>query len=144
MKAGTVETSCANHAYGTVAGFFAAQDCLGLSRALWSADVAGQPAVVSLSRVVMPDDASAQALIKLTDGDGTGNVNDLLREKVSYAGAPARLSNAQYASSRNAATVTIVEASWAKAGPGTSAELDLLASNALTLPAADVPGPAGK
>jgi hypothetical protein len=143
MQVGTVDGSCADHAYGAVAGFFAGQDCVGLSRALWSAEVAGQPAVVSLSRVVMPDDAAAQALITLTDGNGTGNVNDLLREDVSYAGAPDRLSDAQYASSRDAATVTIVEASWAEAGPGTSAGLDVLASNALTLPTADVPGTAG-
>ncbi|SDY80626.1 hypothetical protein SAMN05661080_04664 [Modestobacter sp. DSM 44400] len=143
MQAGVVDDSCADHAYGSVAGFFAGRDCVGLSRALWSAEVAGQPAVVSLSRVVMPDDAAAQALITLTDGDGTGNVNDLLREDVSYAGAPDRLTNAQYASSRAATAVTIVEASWAGAGPGTSAELNVLASNALTLPTADVPGSAG-
>jgi hypothetical protein len=143
MQVGTTEDSCVDHAYGSVAGFFAGRDCVGLSRALWSAEVDGQPAVVSLSRVVMPDAAAARALIALTDGNGTGNVNDLLREDVSYAGAPDRLSDAEYASSRDDGTVTIVEASWAEAGSGTSAELDMLASNALTLPTADVPGTAG-
>jgi hypothetical protein len=143
MQAGRVDDSCADHAYGSVAGFFAGRDCAGLSRALWSAEVAGQPAVVSLSRVVMPDEATAQALITLTDGDGTGNVSDLLREGVSYAGSPDGLRNAQYASSRAASSVTIVEASWAAAGPGTTADLDRVAGNALTLPAADVPGTAG-
>ena len=143
MQVGTVADTCKGHAYGAVAGFFSGQDCVGVSRALWSAEVHGQPAVVSLSRVVMPDAATAQALRALTDGNGTGNVSDLLREGVSYAGAPARLSNAQYASALNGATVTIVETSWAAAGPGTPAELDVLASNALTLPAAGVPGGSG-
>jgi hypothetical protein len=143
MEVGTVDRSCGEHAYGTVADFFASQDCVGVSRALWSADVDGQPAVVALSRVVMPDAAAAQALRALTDGNGTGNVSDLLREGVSYGGAPARLSDAQYASALEGATVTIVESSWSAAGPGTSAELDVLASNGLTLPTAAVPGRPG-
>jgi hypothetical protein len=143
MEVGTVDGSCRGHAYGEVAGFFSGRDCVGLSRALWSAEVHGQPAVVSLSRVVMPDAATAQALRALTDGNGTGNVSDLLREGVSYGGAPARLSGAQYASALDGATVTIVETSWSAAGPGTPAELDVLASNGLTLPAAAVPGSSG-
>ncbi|MCW2676068.1 MAG: uncharacterized protein JWR70_1108 [Modestobacter sp.] len=143
MEVGTVAGSCKGHAYGAVAGFFSGQDCVGVSRALWSAQVDGQPAVVSLSRVVMPDAATAQALRALTDGNGTGNVSDLLREGVSYAGAPARLSNAQYASALDGATVTIVETSWSATGPGTPAQLDVLASNGLTLPAAGVPGGSG-
>lgn len=144
MQVGTVATSCTDHSYGRVAGFFAAQNCLGLSRALWSADVGGKPAVVSLSRVLMPDPAAAQALRRLADSDGTGNVNDLLREGVSYAGAPRSLSHAQYASAQDGATVTIVETSWAGAAPGSPAQLSALAAGALGLPAAGAPGTAGR
>jgi hypothetical protein len=139
MEVGTVDRSCRQHAYGTVADFFSSQNCVGVSRALWSAEVDGQPAVVALSRVVMPDAAAAQALRALTDGNGTGNVSDLLREGVRYGGAPGKLSDAEYASALDGATVTIVETSWSAAGPGTAAELNVLASNALTLPAAAVP-----
>lgn len=144
LQAGTVERSCRGHAYGSVSGFFAGRDCLELSRALWSADVDGTPAVVALSRVEMPDATTATALRQLADGNGTGNVSDLLREGVSYRGAPARLSSAQYASAQDGATVTIVETSWVKPRSGSSAELDDLADHALTLPAAEATGTAGK
>jgi hypothetical protein len=132
----TVETddTCRGHAYDAVAGFFASSDCAALSRSLWSADAGGQPAVVSLARVTMPDVANAQALRSLADTDGSGNINDLLREGVRYEGGPTKLSAAQYASAQQGTTVTIVESSWAgTAGPSSSA-LDALASSALSLP----------
>jgi hypothetical protein len=142
MQVGRVDRSCQGHSYGAVAGFFGKRDCVGLSRALWSADVDGRAAVVSLSRVQMPDDPTAQALLALADGDGTGNVSDLLREDLGYAGAPAALSGAQYASARSGPTVTIVETAWSGGGGGGSAALDVLASNALTLPVAAPPATA--
>jgi hypothetical protein len=132
----TVETddTCRGHAYDAVAGFFASSDCAALSRSLWSADAGGQPAVVSLARVTMPDVANAQALRSLADTDGSGNINDLLREDVRYEGGPTKLSAAQYASAQQGTTVTIVETSWVgTAGPSSSA-LDALASSALSLP----------
>ncbi|WP_222193172.1 hypothetical protein [Modestobacter italicus] len=133
LQATQVDATCQGHAYDAVAGFFERTDCAGLDRSLWSAQAGGQPAVVSLARVTMPDDASAQALRSLADTDGSGNVSDLLREGVSWEGGPTALSRAQYASSQQDATVTIVETSWTgEAGP-TSA-LDALASSALSLP----------
>ncbi|WP_299960409.1 hypothetical protein [uncultured Modestobacter sp.] len=134
LQATQVDATCQGHAYDAVAGFFQQNDCTGLDRSLWSAQAGGQPAVVSLSRVTMPDDASAQALRSLADTDGSGNVSDLLREGVTWEGGPTALSRAQYASSQQDVTVTIVETSWTgEAGP-TSA-LDELASSALSLPA---------
>jgi hypothetical protein len=128
------DSTCAGHAYDAVAAFFASSDCTGLSRSLWSADTGGKPAVVSLSRVTMPDVANAQALRSLADTDGSGNVSDLLREGVRFAGGPTKLTGAQYASDQQGTTVTIVETSWA-ATAGTSSALDALASSALSLPA---------
>ncbi|WP_246078563.1 hypothetical protein, partial [Modestobacter excelsi] len=133
LRAVEVDETCQGHAYDAVAAFFASSDCTGLSRSLWSADAGGQPAVVSLSRVTMPDVANAQALRSLADTDGSGNVNDLLREGVSYDGGPSKLSGAQYASAQQGTTVTIVETSWTD-GAGTSSALDALASSALSLP----------
>ncbi|MGY5884589.1 hypothetical protein [Modestobacter lacusdianchii] len=135
LQATQVDATCQEHAYGAVAGFFERTDCAGLDRSLWSAEAGGQPAVVSLSRVTMPDAASAQALRSLADTNGSGNVSDLLREGVSWDGGPTALSRAQYASGQQDTTVTIVETSWTgEAGP-TSA-LDALASSALSLPTA--------
>jgi hypothetical protein len=133
LRVAQVDSTCQGHAYDAVAGFFASSDCARLSRSLWSADAGGQPAVVSLSRVTMPDVANAQALRSLADTDGSGNVSDLLREGVGYDGGPTKLSRAQYASAQQGTAVTIVETSWASTA-GASSALDALASSALSLP----------
>jgi hypothetical protein len=133
LRAVRNDDTCVGHAYNAVADFFASSDCTGLSRSLWSADADGESAVVSMSRVTMPDVANAQALRSLADTDGSGNVSDLLREGVRYDGGPKKLSNAQYASAQDGRTVTIVETSWTKKAGATSA-LDALASSALSLP----------
>jgi hypothetical protein len=138
LRAVKGDSTCRGHAYDAVAGFFASSDCTALTRSLWSADAGGRPAVVSLSRVTMPDVANAQALRSLADTDGSGNVSDLLREGVSYPGGPTKLSAAQYASEQQGATVTIVETSWTGTA-GASSALDALASAALSLP--EVHGP---
>ncbi|WP_369137173.1 hypothetical protein [Modestobacter versicolor] len=124
--------TCQGNAYNAVADFFASSDCTGLERSLWSADVGGLPAVVSVSEVTMPDVGNAQALRALADTDGSGNVNDLLREGVRFQGGPDRLSGAQYASGQSGTTVTIVETAWS-ADEGASSALDGLASTALSL-----------
>lgn len=141
LQTGRVDESCSAHAYGAVAEYFGRAECAGLSRALWTAETEGGWAVVSLARVAMPDAAGARALQGLADTDGSGNVSDLLREGVRVDGAPAQLSGAQYASTVDGATVTIVETDWVdEAVRGGSTTLDTLAEAALELPAAAVPG----
>jgi hypothetical protein len=130
------DDTCQGHAYNAVADFFGRSDCTRLTRSLWSAEAGGQPAVVSLSQVTMPDVAGAQALRSLADTDGSGNVSDLLREGARYDGGPTKLSKAQYASQQQGTTVTIVETSWAGTA-GTASALDALASTALSLSASD-------
>lgn len=133
--------SCRSHAYGQVAEFFAAADCTGLSRALWATQLDGRAVVVSVSRVQMPDTAAARELQSLTDTNGTGNVNDLLREGVRYAGGPDSLSGSEYASAVSGPVVTVVEASWVQAGAGGAAEIDAVADAALALETPPFPGP---
>ena len=137
LQASQVDRSCLSHAYGEVQMFFTTGDCTGLSRALFSVEADGLPAVVSVSQVVMPDSVRAQALQELADSNGTGNVSDLLREGISYAGAPERLSDAAYDSRQRGATVTIVEASWAGA-PGEDQVLEELAESGRGLALAEV------
>ncbi|MGY2075658.1 hypothetical protein [Blastococcus sp. SYSU DS0828] len=140
VEAVQVDDTCAGHAYGEVAGLFAATDCTGLSRALYSAEVGGAPVVVSVSRVAMSDPAAARELRALTDRDGSGNVNDLLREGVTYDGGPAGLRSAEYASAVSGSTVTVVESAWAGApGPGGAAAVDKVASDGLALPVPPLP-----
>jgi len=133
LESAQEDGSCQGHAYDAVAEFFGRSDCTALSRSLWSAGTGGQPAVVAVSRVTMPDAGSAQALLALADTDGSGNVNDLLREGVRYEGGPTKLSSAQYDSAVEGTTVTIVETSWVATAGATSA-LDALAAEALSLP----------
>jgi hypothetical protein len=129
-----VQNTCAGHAYGDTAAFFAATDCTGLSRALYSAEVGGKPVVVAIRRVRMPDAASARDLRALTDRNGSGNVNDLLREGVRYTGSPSALSGAEYASAVSGTTVTIVETAWVDQGAkGSSDDIDKLADQGLGL-----------
>ncbi len=138
QQAAEADTSCQDHSYGAVQEYFATTDCTGLSRALFSAEVDGAPAVVAVSQVTMPDTASAQALRALADSNGTGNVSDLLREGTRYDGAPERLDGQEYASSQRGNVVTVVEAAWSgQPGGGGSDALEGLAQGGLqlTLPA---------
>jgi hypothetical protein len=140
LEAVDSEKTCVGHAYGDTAAFFADTDCTGLSRALYSTDVAGAPVVVAVSRVRMADAASARSLRSLTDRNGSGNVSDLLREGVRYTGSPSELSSAEYASAVSGTTVTIVESAWVNAdSKGTSADIDKLADDGLALAVAPFP-----
>jgi hypothetical protein len=142
VEAVKVDETCAGRAYGDTAEFLDANDCAALSRALYSADLDGEPVVVSVVRVQMPDNGIARELQALTDRNGSGNVNDLLREGVRYTGSPAELSGAEYASAVSGPTVTIVESAWvAEDAEGSSADIDRVASSGLEL--AVPPFPAG-
>jgi len=142
VQAVKVDDTCIGHAYGAVGDFFNATNCTGLSRALYSAQLDGKPVVVAVSAVRMPDAASAVALKALADRDGTGNVSDLLREGVTYPGAPQQLVDSQYYSAPvKDNVVTIAVTSWvAGRAAGTSAPLKAIASSGVTLKLPTPPG----
>jgi hypothetical protein len=140
LQAVQVDETCVGHSYGDTAEFFATTNCTGVSRALYSADLDGGPAVVSVSRVRMADPETARELQALTDRNGSGNISDLLREGVRYTGSPDELDDAEYASALSGSTVTIVESAWVDPdGGGTEADIDLVASNALALETQEIP-----
>ncbi|GAA3166145.1 hypothetical protein GCM10010531_18400 [Blastococcus jejuensis] len=141
VQAVQVDDTCVGHAYGETAAFFETTNCSGLSRALYSAQLDGGAVVVSVARVAMPDTASARDLRALTDRNGSGNVNDLLREGVGYPGGPEELSGAEYASAVSGPTVTIVESAWVDpAAAGSAADIDRMAANGLVLQVPPFPG----
>ena len=134
VEAVEIDDTCLGHAYGDTADFFADNDCTGLSRALYSADIDGGPVVVAVSRVQLPDAATARDLRTLTDRNGSGNVSDLLREGVRYTGSPAELSGSEYASALSGPVVTIVESAWVNDdAAGGSAPVDQAADDGLAL-----------
>ena len=97
--------------------------------------------MVSVARVRMPDTATARDLRALTDRNGSGNVNDLLREGVTYSGGPAELSGAEYASAVSGPAVTIVESAWVDpAAGGSAADIDRMAASGLALQVPPFPG----
>ena len=135
VEAVQVDKTCVGHAYGDTAAFFDETDCTGLSRAIYSGQIDGEPVVLSVVRVQMADPAAARSLRDLTDRNGSGNVSDLLREGVRYPGSPADLSGAEYASAVSGPTVTVVESAWVDAdAEGSSAVIDQAADDGLALP----------
>jgi hypothetical protein len=140
VQAAESQESCAGRAYGQIATYFQGSDCTGLSRALYSAQVGGRDVVVSVARVRMPDTAAARDLRGRADTNGSGNVNDLLREGVRYPGGPEQLRSAEYASAVSGPTVTIVESAWVDTGSGgTEAEVDKIATDGLSLATPELP-----
>lgn len=134
VQATDLQESCTGRAYGEIAAYFQTSDCTGLSRALYSAQVGGRDVVVSVARVRMPDTAAARELRGRADTNGSGNVNDLLREGVTYPGGPSQLRSAEYASAVSGPTVTIVESAWVDpSAGGTEAEVDKIATDGLSL-----------
>ncbi|HZB20568.1 MAG TPA: hypothetical protein VE463_12105, partial [Blastococcus sp.] len=135
LEAVQVDDTCAGHAYGDTATFFAQFDCTGLSRALYSTQIDGAAVVVAVARVQMPDTGAARELQALTDRNGSGNVSDLLREGVRYTGSPDALSGAEYASAVSGTAVTIVESAWVDENTeGAATLVDAAADAGLTLP----------
>ncbi len=129
-RATRTDTDCAAHSYGQVQAFMAANPCVSLRRALYTGTESGQPVVVAVGSVEMASESDAADLQKLADANGTGNVADLLRDGVTFEGAPADLHDASYASQRRGSVLVIVEAAVAS---GAARPLDPLAQAALAL-----------
>jgi hypothetical protein len=84
-----VSTDCEANAYGKTKDFFDQNKCTRVSRALYTTGTGKDRTLVSVVLVTMPDTTGAAALKALTDRDGTGNVNDLVRDNTYKAeGAP--------------------------------------------------------
>lgn len=75
-------TDCAAHSYGQVQDFFLTHPCATMFRALLEVrDNGSAVALVAVAWVDMPDADQARQLQQLIDGNGTGNVTELSRER---------------------------------------------------------------
>ncbi|MFV0532332.1 MAG: hypothetical protein ACK5MR_01600 [Cumulibacter sp.] len=128
------QIDCAEHAYGDVQEYFAANPCTGLDRSLFLTEVDGKSVALSVVSVTMPDAAGAASLKSMTDTEGTGNVTDLLREGVLPDGYPTSdiLVAGEYASAVTGAELRIVEAAFVD-GSTTTPTVDAAADAALQL-----------
>ncbi|GGM38534.1 hypothetical protein GCM10012275_06870 [Longimycelium tulufanense] len=102
---------CEAHAYDDTKVFLSRHRCEEVVQQLLTTHTAdGSRVVVAVSVVRMPTASDAEALKKLTDTDGTGNVNDLLREGRRVPSGPSSLIDAGYAAALDGRAVVIAEA----------------------------------
>ncbi len=122
-------SDCEAHSYGAVRRWFADHPCEALFRTSFAVDAAGgETVLVAVAWVDMPTEASAREFHDLVDGDGTGNVTELTRERGRYTGV--RFTGEHYESTREGTTVVNVQAQPVEPGPG-PAELDGIVRAAL-------------
>ena len=106
------QTDCAAHAYGQVQSFFTRTPCVSVDRLLASTNQGGRAVVIASNVVTFRSAAQAQQYLTLVNADGTGNIADLLREGISYAGGPDQLPDAAFASRLDGNRVRVAEAGY--------------------------------
>lgn len=104
-----VSTNCAANSTGEVRKFFTEHPCQRLTRALYNTAYGNYPVLVSVVVVSTAGSGEAQQLKALADRDGTGNINDLLKDGTARVpGAPKKLGQGKYASRLTGSQVVIV------------------------------------
>lgn len=131
-----VDQECGEHSYDDVKGFLTETPCERLTRNVYVTTVEDRKIYTSVAVVRMADDEAAAKLRGLTDQNGTGNVNDLVREGVvKVDGLDALSKDGGYESAQQGQELVIVEASYdpgASAG-GTDGELEEIVVDAIRL-----------
>jgi hypothetical protein len=111
-----VITDCAGHSHGRTKKFFETQNCVKATRSLTTGRVNGRPALFVVSRIQMTSPDAAASIKQVLDANGTGNLNDLLREGKTYPGAPEAMPDSGYASVQKGATILVAEAGFTDGG----------------------------
>ena len=104
------QTNCTAYSYGQVQIFFARTPCSSVRRSLLTTEQDGRSIVVATSTVVFSSPDLAASYLRLVTSDGTGNINDLLREGVRYPGSPSKLPVTAFASRLDGVRVLVAEA----------------------------------
>lgn len=120
VKVTDVITDCAEHSRGKAKSSFKAENCLRATRLLATGVVGGRPVLYVVSRIEMATSDAAASVKQVLDGNGTGNLNDLLREGKTYPGAPYEMPISGYASVQNGTMVTVAEAGFVDDGRSSS------------------------
>ncbi len=130
VKVTDVITDCAEHSRGKAKASFKAENCLTATRLLATGVVGGRPVLYVVSQIEMATSDAAASVKQVLDGDGTGNLNDLLRDGKTYPGAPHEMPISGYASVQNSTMVTVAEAGFVDDGRSSSDDPALRASAA--------------
>jgi hypothetical protein len=127
LRAADDQANCAAHSYGEVQVFFARTPCSAVHRSLFSTTRNGRVVVVAASAVIFASAGQAAEYLRLVTADGTGNINDLLREGSRYPGSPSKLPPAAFASRQDGPRVLVAEAAFAE-GPSDYSDATLQAA----------------
>lgn len=130
VRASDTVTDCRANSRGKVQQAFADTPCRSAERYLATGVVAGRPVLYVVSRIRMPSASDAAAIKVVIDGTGTGNVNDLLREGVTYPGAPERMPRSGYASLQDGEVLVVAEAGFTDGGSTSNTDPRLRAAAA--------------
>jgi len=130
VKVTDVITDCATHARGRAKSSFETEDCVKATRSLATGQVNGRQTLFVTSRVEMASSQAAASVKQVLDGNGTGNLTDLLREGRTYPGAPVQMPTSGYVSVQTAQVVTVAEAGFADGGPSSNTDAALRAAAA--------------
>ncbi|MBB3051363.1 hypothetical protein FHS23_002386 [Prauserella isguenensis] len=131
-----ISAGCAANSYGDLVGWFREHPCEQVHRSLYETRSQDARALVSVVVVTMPGQTGAQQLKVTTDTDGTGNVNDLVRDgTANLPGAP-NVATGEYASRVVGNRLTVVETQFFSDTPGSPDLLGEIAHDALRLSAA--------
>jgi hypothetical protein len=114
-------TDCAAHSRGKVKETFRQVPCVKVTRSVGTGTVNGRKVLFVVSRIEMSSSDDAARIKSVLDGDGTGNVNDLLREGKRFPGGPRRMPPSGYASVQADEIVGVAEAGYLD---GSSADSD--------------------
>ncbi|GAA3839918.1 hypothetical protein GCM10022243_02810 [Saccharothrix violaceirubra] len=133
------DSDCAPHAYGKTKEFLTATRCRQLTRQLFTSTTTdGRTVYTSVSVVRMASADDAAKLRDLTTKDGTGNVNDLVKDGAVTVPGLRTLASGGYASEQQDSDVVIVESDSVDRNPDTSAhnaEMKRVSTEALGLAA---------
>jgi len=120
VKVTEVTNDCAGHSRGKAKASFTAENCVKATRTLATGEVGGRPVLFVVSRIEMATGDAAASIKQVLDGNGTGNLNDLLRENKTYPGAPAEMPISGYASVQKGKVVAVTEAGFVDDGRSSS------------------------
>ncbi|ONI88411.1 hypothetical protein ALI22I_18790 [Saccharothrix sp. ALI-22-I] len=121
------DSNCAPHAYGQTKTFLTSTPCQQLTRGLYTTTTPdGVTVYTSVSVVRMKTLADATKLKDLTSRDGTGNVNDLVKDGAVRVPNMTTLANGGFAAQQQELDVIIIESDSAKHGPDETAHITLM------------------
>ncbi|MFE9750801.1 hypothetical protein ACFYOT_38340 [Saccharothrix saharensis] len=121
------DSDCASHAYGQTKALLTATPCQQLTRGMYTTTTPdGMKVYTSVSIVRMKTAEDAAKLKDLTTRDGTGNVNDLVKDGAVKVPNLTTLANGGFAARQQDRDVIIIESDSVKHGPDEAAHNQLM------------------